>query len=454
MFGRTLLWLFITSSFNFLYAQDCTESICANFNENDYEFYKSVKALSGKFQTYDFNVDKAIPWKELKVAMNVLDNLRQNYAGKAVRDLIDVQTITDRLMDDYQRATNNMFEWCVAAKEIFNFLYSRKNVFTKLDDVKHFVTETLISGQSTINGTIQELYRIQNELTNLNKKLKLVRVTINEELRIITEEYEVERKKFNEELRKSRAAGKTALDDCLKRKQLAEEAARKSKSLSWLIFGLGAAVTGILTFFAGPAGLALGTLGTGAVLASQRKGAAGASVSCANELYQLSILQNEWPSKSTQQKTLEDFYILLDAALENAIKNVSACKTALGAEITYGTLVLGKTKGVYQIARQYPSNLIHTIFVDLQNLGTVLGNYVKRHSGGPVVPYYDQNNRRRRRQSLSPLARIELEFINIKAAVKVYLNSTEKERTERFWDINYYDQSRLSQSITFVSHSA
>lgn len=175
--------------------------------------------------------------------------------------------------------------------------------------------------------------------------------------------------------------------------------------------------------------------------------------SCSNEQYALSILQNEWPSKDEQRETLEKFYYLPDTALENAIGNVTACKTAVVEEIKYAGIVQGQTMAVRTIAERSPAILIHLVFVRLHKFADTLDNYVKRHNGGLVTQFHDpQHVNRRRRHSLTPLGQLELEFIDMKEAVNVYLNSTEEKRNERFWEINY-DNPRLANFVTLKSHS-
>ncbi len=443
------------------------------FPKEDQEFFSKFIKIQTQFTKYDENVDKAVQWKELKLAMDVLDGLRQSYTGEA--DLAGLRHKSNQLMNDYKNTTNHMFSWSMHAKTTFKGIIRMIDGLS-LDRIKTLYTNLLESGESNMNQTLHELGVIQNRLNDLERDLGNTSKIILRELNAAQEEYrlyEALAREMNTNLQASKAKGDILLEECNNRKAIAEFAAAQSVIISWIIFGIEAVVTAISAIFVpagvGAAGVSIGLSLIGSSTQMPMRNKVSEPVSCANEVGDLraienkiSILNNEWKDRREHNHTLTLFYNELTAALENAIKKVRDVQVENGEEITYVSGMLGTTKGITGIAEIFfetynnstNKSLLRTHLGDLtERFITLLDNYCKRHSGGTVTDIFTQNEAKRQRRGITTKDLPELRIKKLREVVEVYISNTEEERSARFWDLDADKLANLPIIFTEMASS-
>lgn len=417
-------------------------------------FLNSLEDLKADFQKYDFDVDRAIPWKELNAAMEALDILRQNYNGNSTADLIDVQETKALLMDDYRKTTNDMFRWAVSGKERLRFLVKNQAKLKDMSRIKRFTENILGTGSTTIDQTVRKLNAISASLIDLEYSLKRIKKNIMAELDQLNrefEEYEKMREEFNNNLAADKARVEKELGECHKRKQMVDEAIKKSQKMSWIIRAISGLVSTIAGFMGGPIGAALGMTvskigGSG--------GDPGAPVSCAGVEAQFEKIKltKPLPSKEEEKRTLNMFYDQMGVALENAIRNVSATKKALDEDINYIEGMSGKLLQLKELNSELSveDNLYELVFEELDVFAKTLDDYIQRHSSGTLPDFktneVSRHRRRRHYHGLSPMAELEMEFDELTQRIEDHLNRTDAERNARFWILDYdgYDEGKAA----------
>lgn len=151
-------------------------------NEKNVAFLNAMSTLSHDFRTYDFSIDEAIPWKELKATMELLFDRQQIYSGTAKEDLRQVKITVDVLMHKYRTVTEQMFEWAWVANAKFKFYIENSNRLRNMTRIKHFTQDILDAGKSIMYPAICKLNNIVVSLIELKDKLKRIKVTVQKEV--------------------------------------------------------------------------------------------------------------------------------------------------------------------------------------------------------------------------------------------------------------------------------
>lgn len=152
----------------------------------DYNFLNQLSELKEDFQKLDKGndkgSDKAVAWKELKLAMQLLNHARRNYSGLAKDDLNRVQEITDNMVNDYRKTTVEMFGWAVAGTVRLKLMVRYKERFQNISLIKEFAGEMFTKGLSLTDQAITELTQISHSLIELQFRLKRIKLFLKFEL--------------------------------------------------------------------------------------------------------------------------------------------------------------------------------------------------------------------------------------------------------------------------------
>lgn len=147
--------------------------------KDDAQFLNLLYQLNINFQVYDFNIDTSIPWKELELAMKVLNYIRLFPKFRcASMDLDEMQCTIDHLINEYRQSTEKMFKWAVMAREKFNLTVQYKDNLKNITRIKNYTDDILNAGQLIINQTVCKLNRIIRSLIGLKDKLKKLKNTL------------------------------------------------------------------------------------------------------------------------------------------------------------------------------------------------------------------------------------------------------------------------------------
>lgn len=245
-----------------------------------------LKMTNDVLVTYDQNLDKIVPFKQFRESIKGLEKMAENYNGRCINDINRAIHLGYQVTDEYFRATDKIFKWCVTGRTVFNYILNHKTTLSK-DLMKRALSSTMTKGMESLNESINKLETIRDQLTELYSILQPMPRTLKNEL---------ERLGFG--MRKKRFAG--------------------SNQLNGLLAALGATTTVVLAFVLGPVGLAIGLL--------SKMEALGIDRCVMNSGFK--------PSKEEELKITQAYYMSLILTVQYATSNVTEVKEKLNTEIT------------------------------------------------------------------------------------------------------------------------
>ncbi|KAL1455329.1 hypothetical protein WDU94_009432 [Cyamophila willieti] len=331
-----------------------------------------VQKQNGMLIEYNKNLDEAVPFKELRASLKALDILAQDYNGKCRADIYNATSMGYQATDNYFRATDKIFRWCALTNRLTTYILD--NNPTKNQTFKAVMTTTR-EGLNMMKESIDILEKVRDQLTSMQSILRPIPRDLTNEITQMREDYE--QRKIHKRI------------------------------LEIALAAIGAAVTLVLGFIAGPVGFALGIAGTLAL--------AGIPAAV--------IEGHQIPSEDEKMRITEAYYGALIKAVQEASGNVTAVKEKLHVEITKVQQLYGDVQGATEIG-----DIIGELMKeDLQNLLKSVNDYMKRH-GGDV-------NLVLRSRRIREITYHGFDVKRIQQAIDQILNQTAKEREERFWEL-------------------
>lgn len=327
---------------------------------------------------YDEDLDKAVPFKELRASLKALDLMAKDYQGSSRDPIYKATHLGYQATDKYYEATDAIFAWCVKAEVVIDYIIDSE---PDRSLAYRAILKLTGNGLTTIKASLAKLNEVRDDLTNMADKLRPVPSSLTKELAELRQEY--------------------------------EQQVRKMKTLKWTLMValslLGAVASIVLGFLTGPIGLALGIAGTIA--------AAGVPVA---------VIQGKVePSQEEKWKITEAYYKSLIQAVQHAQGNITAVKDSLNVEIKEVGRLKGTVEGQLFILTldEEDQSLSRSLVNSLVKFKKTLGAFIGRHSGG--------GQSRRRREILSECHGLDVEGVSY--AVDTFLNGTATQREEAFW---------------------
>uniref|UniRef100_A0A8D9E797 Hemolysin E n=2 Tax=Cacopsylla melanoneura TaxID=428564 RepID=A0A8D9E797_9HEMI len=331
-----------------------------------------VQKQNGMLIEYNKNLDQAVPFKELRASLKALDGLAQDYNGKCRADIYNATTMGYKATDNYFRATDKIFRWCSLTNRLTTYILDNDPPKNKV--FKAMMTSTK-EGLNLMKESLDILEDVRDQLTTMQSILRPIPRDLTNEITQMREDYE------------ARKVQKRILEIALA--------------------AIGAAVTLILGFVAGPVGFALGLAGTLAL--------AGIPAAV--------IEGHQIPTEDEKMRITEAYYGQLIQAVRDASGNVTAVKEKLHTEITKVQELYGEVQGATEIGEIFGELMKD----DLQTLLKSVNEYMKRHGGDVKLVLKSRRIRE--------ITYHGFDVERIQQAIDHILNQTAKEREERFWEL-------------------
>uniref|UniRef100_A0A8D8T254 Uncharacterized protein n=1 Tax=Cacopsylla melanoneura TaxID=428564 RepID=A0A8D8T254_9HEMI len=172
--------------------KDYIEGIEAIANVEDYS--KLVNATKRVFESYIIQIDEAIPFKQLRESLKLMDEMAQDYNGTCRKDIYKASRLGYTATDNFFKATDKIFRWCALTNDLVNIILNQNITFSEKSSVVLNITN---EGIKTIEDSLKILETtVVPELITMHEILLPLPVNLKTELTNAKTEFE--RKKAND----------------------------------------------------------------------------------------------------------------------------------------------------------------------------------------------------------------------------------------------------------------
>lgn len=116
---------------------------------------------------YDQDLDNAVPFREFRESIKVLEFMAKEYNGACKDDIVRATSLSYSATDNYFRATNEIFEWCVKAKTIFGYMLEYQSDRSLSNSMWELIVKTLKDGLKALNKSLSILDQVKDDLTKV-----------------------------------------------------------------------------------------------------------------------------------------------------------------------------------------------------------------------------------------------------------------------------------------------
>lgn len=356
-----------------------------------------IAALKNLFVRYDQNLDKVVPFKELKKSLNELQTLEEKYNVRVKRKLNQAITLGLRATDEYYIACDKIYVWCVrTSSSVENVLKGQK--YLSLNDTADTASEVVKLGLDAVRTSLENLQKVQTYLTDVASALQTIPADLEEELQELVFKY----------------------------KHDSVELQKKEKIATGIVALIGGIAALALQFVFGP--------NPGLFALSIRAALLVASVPAAI------LNRNTDPNRDEKMKITQVFYERLIIAIDYTRNNVTVVKQELAVEIYKISEMETKMQGTNNII--LAGHVEKEAIVNaLSNLISVTNDFISRHDDNIKL----ESVRRKRHDISSPVPDIK------RHEVHNHLNETAEERKNKLLKSPINTESEIPPTIHDVA---
>lgn len=363
---------------------------------NEVNLKKVLNNVNHIMTTYNNELDKAVPFKEMRASLVVLDSLAQNYHGECSQDISNASKLGYKAAEKYYQAIDTVFRWCAKAEMYCNCIVVKDPAGNPLssDDPLYVISALLVTGLEEVVESITILEAVRDTLTEMKRELRPVPSKLNSELDSIRWDYTWQRQERV-----------SAVDKENKRRE-AEAALKASYKLTLGILG-------------GPIGVAIGLYAALNDL----------------DIPRAVLNQDVEATKAQQLAVTVGFMTSLIKAVESTIETINNVKQELRKEITNVKALKGSVDGQLMIVmdmKDFPES-------ELKLLKGSVHEFIARHGG--------DSHRSRERREITTQGRNTWEAIS--NVVDEYLNATATQREVEYWMLQPLEMSKMENVKAF-----
>lgn len=263
---------------------------------------EKIKTVNAALLKYDRELDRMVPFKEIREALQGLDIMAQNYTGSSIEDISRASHSGYQATDSYFRATDTIIQWCSKAETVFNYLLDSEDDLDQ-ELIEKGVKKTLKEGLDAFKRSIKTLETVADHLSKMERALRPVPEDLKKELREI-------------QLMENHAVGK------LRGKKL---------KINTALTMLGMLVGFILSFYLGPIG----------------GGIIGLGIKMSLTAIPTAVIEGRMvPSMDQKLKIAEAYYLSVIQTVEHSKANVTNVRDALHKRLYFVDIDLKTDKEV------------------------------------------------------------------------------------------------------------
>lgn len=156
---------------------------------NDVRLSEKLRIINSVLLKYDRELDRMVPFREIREAIQGLDIMARNYTGSSIQAINSASSLGYRATDNYFRGTDKIVRWCASASRVFKYILKNHRDIPDAK-IQRSIKRSLNKGLEALRDSIKTLETVVRQLSEMERTLRPVPDNLNKELKHLQQEHE------------------------------------------------------------------------------------------------------------------------------------------------------------------------------------------------------------------------------------------------------------------------